>query len=280
MVDPAREIVFGAIAGSLGKLIEFPFDTIKVRLQSAQLAPSTLAVIRHTLRHEGIVNGFYKGLKAPLAGACLESAVLFSAYEYAQSVFQQNTQIPHLALVRVCGSGAFAGFAAAFVLTPVELVKCNLQVANLQALTAQALYRSITTQIVQKHGVRGLWQGLASTVAREMAGTAVWFASYEETQAYLAQSGSRPWHPLAAGAVAGVLFNLLIYPVDTVKLNIQTAHVSGQHSDGRFFRVARTLVARPGGIRNLYNGLAITLTRLVPANAVIFYTYEWMKATF
>lgn len=282
MVDPTKEIAYGAIAGCLGKIIEFPFDTVKVRLQSAHGAQSTTHVITNIFRQEGI-SAFYKGIKAPLVGACLESGVLFSAYEYAQHFFRVLTEWRASSMFSVCCSGAFSGFAAGFVLTPVELVKCNLQVANLQEKTRHESYKSILSQIIKKNGITGLWLGLSSTLVREMAGTAVWFASYEKSSELY-----NKWWPrqktinsLMSGATAGFLFNLSIYPVDTIKSNIQTAHISGRLSlELSFVKVTRLLVSRPGGIANLYNGLSITLMRSLPANAVIFYTYEYLKTNY
>lgn len=286
MVDATREIAYGAVAGCLGKIIEFPFDTVKVRLQSAlgKNSSSTLKVVANIFKNEGI-SAFYKGFKAPLVGACLESAVLFSAYEYAQLYLHllSSWTSPTSSLLSVSCSGAFSGFAASFVLTPVELVKCNLQVANLRETTRHESYGSILTQIVKKHGISGLWQGLSSTLLREMAGTAVWFASYEQAGMLYNQ-----WWPeqkninsLMSGATAGFLFNLSIYPLDTIKSNVQTAHVSGRSvKDLEFFTVLCRLTGRPGGIANLYRGLGITLARSLPANAVIFYTYEHLKTNY
>lgn len=280
MVDPGKEIACGAAAGSVGKLIEFPFDTVKVRLQLAHPVPLsralTLQVVAQTYRTEGLVHGFYKGIKAPLVGACLESAVLFSAYEYGQQLCRRAGFDP-LLVAGTSAAGAFSGFAASFVLTPVELVKCNLQVANLHGASG-ASYASILAQIVRQHGLRGMWRGLLLTLAREMAGTAVWFATYESGLARI-----RQWWPelpaaalLLGGAAAGFMFNLSIYPLDTVKLNIQTSHVTGVHHQG-VVAVAAHLLAKPGHVANLYRGLTITLMRSLPANAAIFYTYDWLK---
>ncbi|OBA20626.1 mitochondrial carrier [Metschnikowia bicuspidata var. bicuspidata NRRL YB-4993] len=282
MVNPTKEIAYGAAAGCLGKFIEFPFDTVKVRLQSAHGTRSTISVISHILRQEGVL-GFYKGLKAPLFGACLESAILFSAYEYAQQFLRQLTPWLSSSMLSICCSGVFSGFAASFVLTPVELVKCNLQVANLLEKTRHESYGSILSQIIKRHGIAGLWLGLSSTLLREMAGTAVWFAAYEKSAIWY----NRLWpeqkniNSLMSGATAGFLFNLSIFPVDTIKSNIQTAHISGRlAADLSFSSVLRSLVRRPGGVANLYNGLGITLVRSIPANAVIFYTYEYLKTHF
>lgn len=283
MVNAAKEISYGAIAGSLGKLIEFPFDTVKVRLQSSHGQMSTLTTIRDILHKEGIFNGFYKGIRAPMVGACMESAVLFSAFQYGQEALLNVTSLSSDSLVRVCAAGAFSGFAASFVLTPVELVKCKLQVANLHKLTSSESYVSLLRKIVGNEGPLGLWHGLNLTLLREMGGTAIWFASYEESLKMLnkAAPDRENVNLLASGAFAGFMFNLSIYPIDTIKSNIQTYDMtSGRSGKLNFASAVTHLTSRPGGLRNLYNGLGITLLRSIPANAAIFYTYEYLKKNY
>lgn len=283
MVDPVKEVVYGATAGCVGKLVEFPFDTIKVRLQLGLSRVSTLQVITSTFHNEGIVNGFYKGIRAPMVGACLENAVLFLAFQYGQEFFKEFTSLSPSSLSAVCVSGAFSGFAASFVLTPVELVKCKLQVSNLHSHSKNDTYGSVIRRIIQRESITGLWHGLSSTLAREMLGTAVWFATYEETLAFLRKHNSKAENTnlLASGAAAGFMFNLSIFPVDTIKSVIQTHDITLKTLSKLLFTQAfAKLVRRPGGIANLYNGLSITLTRSIPANALIFYVYEHLKTNY
>lgn len=295
-MHPLKEISYGAIAGMCGKVVEFPFDTIKVRLQSSSQFSrmSTFNTIKYTYQHEGLVNGFYRGLRAPLLGACMESAVLFFSYNMSTASFiqlsRENSAQPYtqetLPLWCKCTSGGVAGFMASFILTPIELVKCKLQVSNLAASKASPnMYTSIVKQVMKHDGFAGLWSGLSSTLVREVCGTAVWFGTYE-----YANELFRKAHPqneltdinlLISGAMAGVLFNLSTFPADTIKSNIQT--YDGLHKGLKgvsFIQMGKLLVGRPDGIRNLYKGLTITLVRAVPANALIFYTYEILKRNF
>lgn len=283
MVSASKEIAYGAAAGFLGKIIEFPFDTVKVRLQSGHNTNGTLHVITSMLRTEGFFNGFYRGIRAPLAGACVESAVLFSAYEYGQLGVKKFTNLKSDSLSAVCLSGAFSGLVASYVLTPVELVKCKLQVANLNSQFSQMSYLGTIRRIIKKDGPTGLWNGLQSTLLREIVGTAVWFASYEESLKFLQKKfpESDNATALVSGATAGFSFNLLTHPVDTIKSNIQTHDMRSSGGSKLTFKLAlEGLISRPGGIRNLYNGLGITLVRSIPANAVIFYTYLWLKKNY
>ncbi|KAI5961117.1 ORT1 [Candida margitis] len=289
LIHPFKEITIGAISGMVGKLVEFPFDTIKVRLQANNShSTSTYKMISRTFHNEGVL-GFYKGLKAPLFGACLENAVLFSSYNFATNVLRHYD--PSLSMWSKCASGGFAGLMASFILTPVELVKCQLQVANMATKTSHT-YTSVIEDTLKRRGVFGLWNGLGSTMVREVVGTSIWFGSYEYINDYF-ETAKQPFiknkdlQLLFSGAMAGVLFNFSMFPVDTVKSNIQTHDIlsgtSGKHHHHMatdFWKEMRKLCSKPGGVMNLYNGLGITMIRCIPANALIFYTYELLKRNF
>lgn len=68
------------IAGVLGKYIEYPFDTVKVRLQSqpqgVQLYTGPLDCFRQSVSRNGLWS-LYRGISAPLFGAAVETSSLF-----------------------------------------------------------------------------------------------------------------------------------------------------------------------------------------------------------
>ncbi|KAL3232311.1 Mitochondrial ornithine transporter 1 [Nakaseomyces bracarensis] len=286
----AKDILFGSIAGAIGKVIEYPFDTIKVRLQTQgkDMFPTTLSCIKYTYQHEGVVKGFFQGIGSPLAGAALENAALFVSYNQCSKLLNHYTNISELNNILI--SGAFAGSCASFVLTPVELVKCKLQVANLQALTMGTTGGNIITErhtrivptiqsIIRNRGFSGLWQGQSSTFIRESFGGVAWFATYELMKKYLLSrhttennlqpNESKTWELLASGASAGLAFNASIFPADTVKSLMQTEHVG--------LKSAVVKIMKEKGIRGFYRGLGITLIRAIPANATVFYVYETLS---
>lgn len=135
-----KEIVFGSIAGMVSEVFEYPFDLAKVRLQAQLLSPGggasdglkfrgPMDCLMQTWRDEG-VRGFYRGIGAPLAGSMAVTAALFLSYGSFQSVIQKtkrDTSSP-LSMGQLGIAAAGAGAVASFVLTPIELVKCKMQV--------------------------------------------------------------------------------------------------------------------------------------------------------
>ena len=124
-------MVAGMVAGFVCKLIEYPLDTVKVQVQTQsangpQLSP--LQMLSKTVRETGAMS-LYRGLPSPLVGSMAENSVLFSSYSFAGRCISKDPENQPFGQKLVCGM--FSGFCVAKVLTPVELVKCQMQVGRL-----------------------------------------------------------------------------------------------------------------------------------------------------
>ncbi|KAJ1561131.1 hypothetical protein HK405_004847 [Cladochytrium tenue] len=210
------DLLCGSIAGVTGKLVEYPLDTVKVRLQTQPLAAGggtfagPLDCLVRTVRQEGFL-GLYRGLSAPLVGSMLENSGLFFAYNQIQRLVRavsspepmlragdssgrsmQQQEPLSLAQLAVCGF--LSGAVVATVLTPVELIKCKMQVVGValhsgnsvgtakSAAAAAPHYRGawdIVGRTLREEGVRGFYRGHLGTLIRESGGGAAWFGVYE-----------------------------------------------------------------------------------------------------
>ena len=80
--------------------------------------------------HKGWL-GLYKGLSSPLLGSMAENAVLFWSYGIFKGLLgekEAKARGEELSLLQLSLAGAGAGAVVPCVLTPVELIKCRLQV--------------------------------------------------------------------------------------------------------------------------------------------------------
>lgn len=189
----------------------------------------------------------------------------------------------------VCGaaSGAFTSLA----LTPIELVKCKMQVppeagnVNVSARGPGPL--AIMASVYRHQGLAGFWRGQLGTLIRETGGSAAWFGSYEgvsllfrraRSEASAAAKEALPVHQqMAAGAVAGMTYNFLFYPADTVKSRMQTEDVSQMTGGRRTFWAVGKALWEQQGLRGLYRGCGITVGRSAPSSAFIFSVYEALR---
>lgn len=254
----------------------------------------------------GGIRSLYRGVSAPVFGAAVETSSLFFSYRIAQEIIcavaysseigKRKPDLPFTALL-VCG--AASGAITSVLLTPIELVKCQMQAGiSGNSNTAFKSPISVIASIWKHDGPLGFWRGQLGTLIRETGGSAAWFGSYEGVGALLKRwypvttnemlpSPRAPvWHQLIAGACAGVSYNFLFYPADTIKSRMQTVQIdidTGSHSRTEmrmnFWSVGRKLWAEQG-IFGMYRGCGITVARAAPSSAIIFAIFEWLRTTF
>lgn len=310
-IEAFKDIVFGSTAGILGKFVEYPFDTVKVRLQSQPSIPGQprlrgpVDAFRAAFRApEGPIRSLYRGISAPLLGAAIETSSLFFSYRIAQDIIiasspslkQQKAsgdgkvELPFSYLL---GCGAASGAFTSLLLTPIELIKCKMQVPIVPSHLASSLGYGTTkppgplhlvASIFRSQGLLGFWHGQLGTLIRETGGSAAWFGSYEGAKMlYLKYDSTvqtiddvKLWQQLSAGALAGMSYNFVFYPADTIKSRMQTAETSARAS---FLRTA-TELWRQSGVTGFYRGCGVTVFRAAPSSAIIFSIYEGLRKYF
>jgi ornithine carrier protein len=270
----------------------------------------------------------------------VENASLFMSYGELQNLIryishrtpQEKLPLYHLSLA-AAGAGAITSFllcvliliinfAKVFLMyficrTPIELIKCKMQVQMLVVPpvgAAEALVLgsgvprklpgpiSLLMSVIRNSGLRGLWLGHTGTFIRETGGTAAWLGTKEYVASLLLARRShrnsttdtqqlRAWESAFSGACGGAAFNLALFPADTVKSAMQTEEelrpkattVRGLDSSiPRKATFGGTFMAlyRAQGIRGLYAGCGITVARSIPSSAIIFLIYDGLKKCF
>ncbi|GIL60795.1 hypothetical protein Vafri_15320 [Volvox africanus] len=176
----ARELLAGFAAGAANVTSGYPFDTVKVRLQSA--APGQYRGAMHCLctivQQEGVRRGLFRGLSSPLVGGTAETGINYMVYSRVLDALRpdDSSTIP---LTSVAVAGAVAGVALSVVLGPTELVKCRMQQAGSAARYPDGPLQCLREIVATEGGLRGLSRGLGATMAREVPGNALFFAVYE-----------------------------------------------------------------------------------------------------
>ena len=316
-VSALHDLLAGGVAGSASVVVGHPFDTIKVRMQTnTSIAsggggklPSPLAMAR----------SLFSGMGSPLSAAAAVNAIIFGAYGSLTRLWEsiegdrwrhvdkhglildgavyiedddhrnhQNVQSsmhepPKQDIVKVFSCGSGAGALQAFVICPMEHVKCRLQVTSAYKGPMDA-----AVSIVRQYGVtRGLFRGMGVTLWRETPAFGLYFATYDtikdRVESFLReQEESHPipahlhaWSASAlAGGLSGALTWFVIYPFDVIKSRIQTSPLERNLQRGMLTTASD--IIREHGAGHMFRGLGITLVRAFPVNAIIFPVYEWV----
>lgn len=187
------------------------------------------------------------------------------------------------------------------LLTPIELVKCKMQVPveTMTSSGGHAVRRlgplGVMAAIYRHGGIAGFWHGQLGTLIRETGGSAAWFGGYEFMVLFFRKRREKQqragggkmtaiddplavYQQMACGATAGVSYNFLFYPADTIKSRMQTEDVSRSVvGEKRSFWSVGRLIWQQHGMRGLYRGCGITVARSVPSSAFIFTIYETLR---
>jgi mitochondrial ornithine carrier protein len=287
----------------------------------------------------------------PIIGAMAENATLFVIYNRTQTLIRSMSApspshspgepLAPMSLPQLAAAAGCAGAVASFILTPIELVKCRMQVQlmarglaststaplPLHHMASSPVARphapvsispsssassphfstsarpspspspppgpvGIVAATLRTHGISGLWLGQTGTLLRETGGSTAWFVAFEAvTRVFIkrrqttAPDGVRvtksdlaAWQLMAAGACAGISYNFILYPADSIKSTIQTAEEIGGGDPKSikargFFQVGRDIY-RSRGIKGLYSGCGLTCMRSAPSSAMIFLIYS------
>jgi len=234
MSHPIQEYIGGLFGGVAGIVVGQPFDTVKIRLQTQPgLYAGMLDCCSEIMKKEKF-GGFFKGMSSPLIGIGLINALVFGVESQALTAIGNETMYKHFL------SGCFAGAVQAFVTSPVELAKTQMQVQGMgtQLSSEKKKYKSSTDAIrkLYKHEglTRGVYRGFSITLLRDSPAFGIYFASYEFLITYVfpvSQRGlttlSDTFNTMMSGGFAGVFSWTFTYPIDVVKSCLQADGMQG-----------------------------------------------------
>ena len=174
-----------------------------------------------------------------------------------------------------------AGFGAGvteslLAVTPAESIKTTLIDDRKRASPRMRGFLDAVPIIARERGLRGFFQGLVPTAARQSANSAVRFGSYTSLK-QLAESYTAPGEKLGVvatfgiGSLAGTITVFATQPLDTVKTRMQS--IDARRVYGNSLRCA-ALILRHEGVLTFWSGALPRLARLVMSGGIVFTIYE------
>jgi len=283
----ALDFGFGFVAGITGTIAGYPFDTVKVRLQTQtlnhRLYSGSLDCFIKIAKQESIL-GFYKGMSSPMFEVAIINGIVFSIQNLSKGLFDNPDAYSTLAI-----TGAFAGCAQSFICSPIELVKTRLQ---LQGIGQQRKLFALSTHLYKgpidclrksydRRGVRyGVMRGLSMTLARDIPSFAAYFPAWQFFVVHVSPTGHEADMPmymsLIGGGFTGIAAWTVSYPFDVIKSRYQAAR---EHAYKGVWDCA-VKSFRNDGWQVFTRGFLPCTFRAVPTNAFTYPVYAFLKRTF
>jgi len=282
--DSFKNILFsftcGCFAGVGNTLSSHPLDTIKVRMQL--LNKNLIDTIRHTISKEGAIS-LYKGVGSPLFNVPIIYAISFGSYEIGKW-FQGIKQGDDARFGHSVKAGAFAGLCISAVMTPMELIKCRLQMQDLGTRAKTFTTLGMVKHVLSQYGLKGMYKGHLITITREVPAGAIYFGTFDLVHRKLIERfGENPFLPLLGGSIAGLLSYMSAYPQDVIKTRLQLD--SGEvrkYPNNKFIKDGGIIncvkdIWKTNGIRGFARGFSACGTKAMVAEATTFFIYENTK---
>ena len=186
-------------------------------------------------------------------------------------------------------SGMFAGFVNSFVISPVELVKCRLQVQT--EWKTSAYYKGpidCSKKVIRDEGLKTLLtSGLIATILRETFCYAGQFGGYYLSKRAFAKAQGCKVDELGhfslfiSGGLGGLSCWLASYPQDIVKTKLQTQKF-GENKyprhhlipDEGIISCSKDIYSKEG-LRGFWRGFSAWAIRAFWANGFMFMAYEF-----
>ncbi|XP_041351442.1 solute carrier family 25 member 45-like isoform X2 [Gigantopelta aegis] len=292
-----HDFIAGALGGSAGIFLGYPFDTIKVQLQtqSGKMSYSGTMDAMKNVHAFGFVRGYFRGLASPLLTYGVVNAVFFGVYGNCLKLLQWVKKQDRVSYMDVFLSGCVAGAAQVAVACPVDLVKVVLQSQIPHEISATDNRGKLTkhrhghypsgnvkyysgswrcaVDIFKRHGIRGWYKGAVSMLYRDVLSYGAYCLIFEYLNAEMLR---KRWtdprgimSSVVAGGVAGTVTWFAVMPSDVVKSRLQ-ADLTGKYK-GIVDCVKKSVEAE--GLQVLFKGTVITCLRAFPVNAATLLVY-------
>lgn len=193
----------GLAAGAAQSIVLAPFELIKVQQmllgagRPDALHPTLLQVAREIVAKGG-ARGLLRGLAATAVRDVPTMGLYFGAFEYCCHIWRVSAQArrsppPPSAPVPewvVLAGGGIAGVLSWTLALPADVVKTNIQGADMATPRAQLRFLAVGRSLLEEHGLAVFLRGAGPCIARSIPVNAVTFLVYSKALALLGAGGS------------------------------------------------------------------------------------------
>jgi len=175
------EIVAGGVAGGCQVLFTNPLEIIKIRMQL-----DNTASLAGTFKDVGM-RRLYVGASACLLRDIPFSAIYFPAYAHLKKSLSEEDG--HLPIQYALLAGFLAGFPAAGLTTPADVIKTRLQAKQPEGVEPYKGLVKTALRISKEEGFNALWKGAGLRMVRSPPQFAVTLFVYELLQRFFQDRG-------------------------------------------------------------------------------------------
>ncbi|KAL4787240.1 mitochondrial carrier domain-containing protein [Aspergillus varians] len=301
----------GLLSGLTSSILLQPADLLKTRVQQSHHHASLLSTVKTIISSPKPIRNLWRGTLPSALRTGFGSALYFTSLnslrqslaaptiltspDNAKGTALPSSQtpcpspslsaLPKLSNTANLATGAAARVAAGFVMMPVTVLKVRYE-------SDYYAYRSLYSagrDIMRTEGLRGLFAGFGATAARDAPYAGLYVLFYEQLKRYLASATAKaPINPrspsevdqkskpqssssinFVSGGLAASFATAITNPFDAVKTRLQL--MPAKYGN---MMLAVRLMIQEDGVRSLFGGLGLRITRKALSSALAWTVYE------
>ncbi|KAI9318107.1 mitochondrial carrier domain-containing protein [Dichotomocladium elegans] len=175
-------------------LVVSPMDLIKIRLQAQRHSmadPMDIPKYRnaphafYTIVKEEGVRTLYRGVTLTALRQATNQAANFTAYQELKRIGKKVQNVEDLPAYQTLVIGGISGAMGPLTNAPIDTIKTRIQKATSLSGSGWQQFKTVTTEIYTKEGLRAFYKGLTPRVLRVAPGQSVTFVVYEKVKKWL-----------------------------------------------------------------------------------------------
>ncbi|XP_017272560.1 calcium-binding mitochondrial carrier protein SCaMC-3 isoform X1 [Kryptolebias marmoratus] len=275
-----RQLMAGAVAGSVSRTGTAPLDRLKVFRQvhgSSDFKGNFLSGFQYMLK-EGGPWSLWRGNGMNVLKIAPETAVKFTAYEQIKSLMRGSNETRTLRIHERFVAGSLAGATAQTAVYPMEVLKTRLTLRKTGQYSGMA---GCAKQILQREGITAFYKGYVPNMLSIVPYAGIDLAVYETLKFAWLNRNRGVADPgvmvlVGCGAVSSTCGQLASYPLALIRTRMQAqASVKGGPKLS-MLALLHSIVTQEG-VAGLYRGISPNLLKIVPAVSVSYVVYEYMR---
>ncbi|XP_056135518.1 mitochondrial adenyl nucleotide antiporter SLC25A23-like [Lampris incognitus] len=275
-----RQLMAGAMAGSISRTGTAPLDRLKVFLQvhGSTLGKQNVLSGLRAMVTEGGLGSLWRGNGINVLKIAPETAIKFTAYEQIKLVIRGKNETRNLKVHERFISGALAGGIAQTAIYPMEVLKTRLTLRSTGQYSGIA---DCAKQILQREGVKAFYKGYVPNMLAIIPYAGIDLAVYETLKNAWLHRNKSLTDPgvivlVGCGTVSSTCGQLASYPLAVVRTRMQAqALMKGDHQLSMMALFQN--IVNQEGVAGLYRGLSPNLLKVIPAVSISYVAYEYTR---
>jgi len=265
-----RDAVAGSAAGFLSVAVTYPLDLLKVRYQCGRFEYVSYSdAITRIFRTRGL-RAFWDGVSVNLFGSTIAWGLYFALFERFKLFTTE-----HISFAPNSSAAWASGFCVLSCTQPIWNLKANVQVQDHEARQSiLEQFRSIYT----KRGLKGFYRGFIPNQFGNIQAS-IQMTIYKNCQEALKKKQNKEelsdLDTLSLSISARMVSQPICYPYQVIKTHMQDV----RHPNFNLRECVRSIYDTHG-FRGFYRGLVSGVLKVLPAQSIVFVTYERIRINF